>query len=187
MFDTWWNSLNLPLQVFYAMGILSLVALLIQMALSVFGGMDQDYSPGEMDHGSGLSFFSIRGVTAFFTGFGWTGAIVMKAGGGITAAIAAGTLTGGVLMFTIYFLMRSMLRLQSNGALDFNNAIGRTGTVYVTIPPGQRAGGQVELLLQGRLTMAEALQKGDQPLRPGDKVTVVSKIGHSTLIVEPLS
>jgi hypothetical protein len=187
VFDTWWNTLNLELQVFYGLGIISLVVLLIQMLLSVFAGMDHDYDVGGGDHGSGIGFFSIRGVTAFFTGFGWTGALMLKNGYGVTAAIIAGTLVGGALMFGIFLLMKSMMRLQSNGTLDFNNAIGQIGTVYVTIPASQKAGGQVELLLQGRLTMAEALSRGAEPLHPGTKVTIVEKIGHATLIVEPLS
>lgn len=184
--ETWWNELNLELQIFYAIGIIALLVLLIQLLLSIFGGMDDSYEIGQGDHGSGLSFFSIRGVTAFFTGFGWSGVIALKAGFGVIAAIAIGTAVGFVLMLGIFLLMKSMLRLQSSGTLDFSNAVGKIGTVYVTVPGNKKAGGQVELLIQGRLTMADALSRGDEPLRPGTKVTVVEKIGHATLIVEPL-
>jgi len=187
--ETWWNALNLELQIFYGIGILALFALLIQLVLSVFFGhmdADADFSNAG-DHGSGLSIFSIRGVTAFFVGFGWAGVIAIKAGTGLIGAITIGTLAGGALMLGIFVMMRSMLRLQSNGALDYSNAIGQTGSVYVTVPSEMKPGGQVELLLQGRLTMAEALFRGSEPLRPGTKIKVIEKIGHSTLIVEPLS
>lgn len=184
--ETWWNELNLELQIFYAIGIVALLVLMIQLVLSIFGGMDDGYDVGHGDHGSGLSFFSIRGVTAFFVGFGWSGVIALKAGFGVIGAIAVGTGVGVLLMAGIFLLMKSMLRLQSNGTLDFANAIGKVGTVYVTIPADKKAGGQVELLIQGRLTMADALSRGTEPLRPGTKVTIVEKIGHSTLIVEPL-
>lgn len=185
--ETWWNALNLELRVFYGIGIIALFVLLIQLVLSIFGGMDDGYDMDHGGHASGLSFFSIRGVTAFFTGFGWSGVIALKAGLGLLPAIAIGVAVGGALMLGIFLLMTSMLRLQSNGTLDFSNAVGQVGTVYVTIPGGQKAGGQVEVLFQGRLTMADALFRGAEPLRPGTKVTVVEKIGHSTLIVEPLS
>lgn len=184
--ETWWNELNLELQIFYAIGIIALLVLLIQLALSVFGGMDDTYEIGHGDHGDGLSFFSIRGVTAFFVGFGWSGVISLKAGVGVIGAIAIGTAVGLLLMIGIFLLMKSMLRLQSSGTLDFANAVGQVGTVYVTIPADRKAGGQVELLIQGRLTMADALSRGVEPLRPGTKVTIVEKIGSSTLIVEPL-
>jgi len=127
--ETWWNELNLELQIFYAIGIVALLVLMIQLVLSIFGGMDDGYDVGHGDHGSGLSFFSIRGVTAFFVGFGWSGVIALKAGFGVIGAIAVGTGVGVLLMAGIFLLMKSMLRLQSNGTLDFANAIGKVGTV----------------------------------------------------------
>lgn len=185
--ETWWNALNLELRIFYAIGILAIFVLLIQLVLSLFGGMDDGYDVSDGDHGSGLSFFSIRGVTAFFVGFGWAGVIAIKAGLGLLPAIGIGAGVGAALMLGIFLLMTSMLRLQSNGTLNYANAIGQIATVYVTVPAAQKAGGQVELLLQGRLTMADALSRGSEPIRPGTKVTVIEKIGHSTLIVEPLA
>lgn len=186
MFDSWWDALNLELRVFYGIGVIALLVLLLQLALSVFGGMDDHDFDHSGDHSSGLSFFSIRGVTAFFVGFGWSGVIALKAEWGLVAAIAVGLVVGLALMLGIFLLMTSMLRLQSNGSLDFANAIGMVGTVYVTIPAKQKAGGQVEVLFQGRLTMADALSRGEESLSPGTKVTVVEKIGHATLVVEPL-
>lgn len=185
--ESWWAALNLELRVFYGIGIIALFCVIIQLVLSIFGGMDDSPEAADGSHGSGLSFFSIRGVSAFFVGFGWAGVIALKAGFGLFPAIALGILVGAILMLGIFLLMTSMLRLQSNGTLDYSNAIGQTGTVYVTIPAGQKAGGQVELMLQGRLTMADALFRGTEPLRPGTKVMVIEKIGHSTLIVQPLS
>lgn len=187
MFDTWWNALNLELQVFFGLGIIALAVLFVQLIFSLFGGMDHDYDLDPSDHSSGLSFFSIRGITAFFVGFGWTGVIVLRAGHSVGAAILAGSAVGFSLMVLIFLMMKSMLRLQSSGTLDYNNAIGQIGSVYVTIPPNQQSGGQVEVLLQGRLTMADALSRSSEPLRPGTKIKVIEKIGHSTLVVEPLS
>jgi len=114
-----------------------------------------DFTPG--DHSSGLGLFSIRGITAFFVGFGWTGIIALKAGYSLTVAIIFGILAGGILMGGMLVLLRTLLGLQSSGTLDYANAIGQIGTAYTTIPPNQKAGGQVEVLIQGRLSMAEAL------------------------------
>ncbi len=86
----------------------------------------------------------------------------------------------------IFLMMRAMLRLQSSGTLDYNNAVGEVATVYVTVPAFQKAGGQIEVLIQGRLTVAEALHKGGTPLSPGTKVRVVETLGRSTFVVEPL-
>lgn len=187
--NNWWDALNFNLQVFYGIAIIAMVALLLQMFLTLFMGLDD---AGGMDggdvssHDSGMSIFSVRGITAFFTGFGWTGVILTKRGLGLPPTLAISLVVGTALMLAIYLMMRSFMRLQSSGTLDYGNAVGQMGTVYLTIPPVQRSGGQIETMIQGRLVTAEALQKGTLPLKPGTKVKVVERIGSSTLIVEPL-
>jgi membrane protein implicated in regulation of membrane protease activity len=157
--ELWWQALNLELQIFYGIGILALLALVLQFVLLFFGGFDDATDLGDAggvgDHGSGLGIFSFRGITAFFLGFG-------------------------------FLLMRSMMRLQSSGTLNYQNAVGEVATVYVTIPAEGKAGGQVEVMIQGRLSVAEALHKGVTAIAPGTKVKVVEMIGRSTLVVEPL-
>lgn len=183
----WWDSLNFGLQVFYGIAIISLFSLVIQIVLSLFMGMDDGLGDvGHGDHSSGLSIFSIRGVTAFFLGFGWTGVICTKAGMSLPLTLVLAVAVGGALMLAIFFLMLSFLRMQSSGTLDYANAVGQMGTVYVTIPPGRKSGGQIETMIQGRLVTAEALHAGDEALSPGTKVKVIEKIGSSTLIVEPI-
>ncbi len=182
--NAWWDALNFELQLFYGIAVVALAVLGIQVILSLFMGMDDGMDVG--DHDSGMGIFSIRGITAFFTGFGWTGVICTKQGFGLPLTVFLALLVGGTMMVAIFVMMRALMRLQSSGTLDYGNAVGQMGTVYLTIPPVQRAGGQVETLIQGRLVTAEALQKGSVPLQPGTKVKVVERIGSSTLIVEPL-
>ncbi|MES2980799.1 MAG: NfeD family protein [Verrucomicrobiota bacterium] len=185
--NSWWDALNFNLQVFYGIAIVALIVLSFQMITTIFFGMDHGVDSFDIaDHDSGMGIFSVRGITAFFTGFGWTGVICTKRGLDLIPTVAIAFVVGFGLMLGIYLMMRSLMRLQSNGKLDYANAVGQIATVYLTVSPVQRAGGQVEVMIQGRLTTAEALQKGGEPLPPGTKVKVVDKIGSSTLIVEPL-
>ena len=185
--NNWWENLNFELQMFYAIAIIALVALFFQVIMSVVFGMEHGADMADVgNHDSGMGIFSVRGVTAFFTGFGWTGVVCTKQGLGLPVTLAIAFVVGSGLMIAIFLMMRAFMRLQSNGNIDYGNAVGQLGTVYVTIPPVQRSGGQVETMIQGRLVTAEALQKGSQPLQPGTKVKVVERIGSSTLIVEPL-
>lgn len=185
--QSWWDALNFDLQIFYGIAILALIVLCFQMIMTLFFGMDDASSGFDIaHHDSGMGIFSVRGITAFFTGFGWTGVICTKGGLALIPTVIIAFVVGFSLMLIIYLMMRSLMRLQSNGKLDYSNAVGQIATVYITISPVQRAGGQVEVMIQGRLTTVEALQKGSQPLAPGTKVKVVDKIGSSTLIVEPL-
>jgi hypothetical protein len=183
--QSWWDALNFDLQIFYGIAIVSLIVLSFQMILTLFFGMN-DGGFEIADHDSGMGVFSVRGITAFFTVFGWTGVICTRRGLDLIPTVAIAFVVGFGLMLIIYQMMRSFMRLQSNGKLDYSNAVGQIATVYLTISPVQRAGGQVEVMIQGRLVTAEALQKGSQPLAPGTKVKVVNTIGATTLVVEPL-
>lgn len=185
--QSWWDALNFDLQIFYGIAIIALIVLSFQMILTLFFGMDDGTDAFDIgQHDSGMGIFSVRGITAFFTGFGWTGVICTKRGLDLIPTVAIAFFIGFGLMLMIYLMMRSFMRLQSNGKLDYSNAIGQIATVYLTVSPVQRPGGQVEVMIQGRLVTAEALQKGSQPLAPGTKVKVVDQIGAATLIVEPL-
>jgi hypothetical protein len=185
----WWNSLLIEKQIFYAIGIFSLAVLLLQILLTLVGvgHHDADFS-GHGDHDSGMGLLTVRTVTAFFVGFGWAGVIMLNKGYSMIAAIGAGAATGAAFLLGTAFLIRNLLRLQSSGGnVDYNNAIGSVGTVYVTIPGAEAGGGQVELNVQGRLMMVDAYTKAASTLRPSSKVKVVGLIGGSTLLVEPLT
>jgi hypothetical protein len=186
----WWVSLLIEKQIFYAIGLFSLGVLLLQILLTLVGvghHADADFS-GHGDHDTGIGLLTVRTVTAFFVGFGWTGAIMLNRGYSITPAIAAGTAVGAAFLLATWFLIRNLLRLQSGGGnIDYNNAIGSVGTVYTTIPAAEAGGGQIELMIQGRLMMAEAYTKATWNLKPNSKAKVIALIGGSTLLVEPLT
>lgn len=191
--NAWWDGLNFELQLFYGIGIVALAALLLQMVLMIFLGFDDAFDLGATDgvalgdHDSGMSIFSVRGVTAFFVGFGWAGVICLKQGLGLPLSVIIAFLFGLGMMVAIFLMMKSFMRLQESGTLDYGNAVGVIGSTYLTIPPAQGNGGQVEIMIQGRLVTAEALQRGTLPIHPGTKVRVLERIGSSTLVVEPLS
>jgi hypothetical protein len=186
----WWSSLLIERQIFYAIGSFALLILLIQMLLTLVGvdshHGDADLS-GHVGHDSGIGLLTIRTVTAFFVGFGWGGAIILNRGYPLSAAIAGGALVGGAFLLGTWFLIRNLLRLQSSGNVNYANAIGTVGTVYTTIPASQAGGGQLELMIQGRLMMAEAYTTAAHELKPASKARVVALIGETTLVVEPLA
>lgn len=185
----WWNSLFVEKQIFYAIGIVSISILLIQILLTIVGieAHHGDADLAQSDHESGLGLVTVRTVTAFFVGFGWTGVIILNHGHSVPVAIVGGIGTGLAFLIATALLIRNLLRLQSSGNLDYRNAIGVVGTVYTTIPAAETGGGQLELMLQGRLIMAEAYTKSERVLKPNSKARVVALIGQSTLMVEPLT
>ncbi|MEM1223012.1 MAG: hypothetical protein AAGH40_09635 [Verrucomicrobiota bacterium] len=190
----WWDALTTELKVFYGIGILALLVVATQMMLTLFG-FDSDGSAdgafdvnlGDVDHGSGIGLFSSQTLAAFFLGFGWVGVAAIKSG---FSVLVGGLLAFGfglLAMFGMLYMLRGLLRLQSKGNLDYQNAVGSEATVYVTIPGGDEdGGGQIELMLQGRLTTAQARKTTEGALKPGDRVRIVDVSKQNTYTVEPL-
>ncbi len=184
--DTWWNSLIFPLQIFYGTGLVAGIALAIEVILTLFGLNHHNLPDASADHPDQLGMLSVRTITGFFFGFGWSGVIALKSGLGLVVAILVACAVGTSFLFCIYLLMRALFSLRSSGTLDYKNAVGKIATVYVTVPPNRTGGGQVEVLIQGRLQTISCMTAHTAPLAPRTKVKVVALIDQGTLEVQPL-
>jgi uncharacterized membrane protein len=184
----WWNSLNNPAQIFWLIAIASSIIQILMFAMSFVGGHDFDHSNGGTDVGDsveGVKLVSVRAIIAFFVGFGWTGGLMLGRGATMVPTLAASMGVGVIFMMVIFLIMRIMMSLRSDGTLDFQNAVGLTGHVYVTIPASRSGHGQVEILLQGRLTTVQAVTKVDHPLPQSTPVTVTAIENGNLLVVAP--
>jgi membrane protein implicated in regulation of membrane protease activity len=192
----WWSGLNFSLQVFYGIGILATAILVIQLIMTLLGvdgdGMADadgfDAVGGDADvvsgHDSGLQILSTRTVVAFLAGFGWTGVIALQAGRSMTSAVLIALGVGILLMMAIFSLMRGLYSLRQSGTIDYRNAVGEVGTVYVRVPPAGEGAGQIQVLVQGRLATVAAANRRAEPIASGAKVRVVGLMGSNLLEVE---
>ena len=89
-------------------------------------------------------------------------------------------------MMAMYYILRSMLRLQSKGNLDYNNAVGSEAVVYVTIPGSDKDGGQIEVTIQDRMRTAPARSVAPGELKPGQRVRVTGMLGATSFVVEEI-
>lgn len=135
--------------------------------------------------GAGLQLVSLRGIIALFAVGGWVGLALLRSGMDRGLAVLLAVAAGALAMLLTALILKSFLRLQYNGSLDVKNAIGLSGTVYLTIPPVRSASGKVTLLLQERLAELEAVTDCELPIKTGAEVVVVGISGKTTLIVQP--
>lgn len=192
----WWESLDIAQQIFYGLGIVSLCLLVLQFIMTFMGLGDHDSGmPDTIDgdlsgmdaHDSGLGFLSFRSITAFFAGFGWAGVAAHSSGLPFWLTVLIAIVTGIIFMCVIYYTMYAFVKMQASGTLNYRNGLGEIASVYVTIPARRSGSGQIEILIQGRRTTAEALTSSAEPIAPATKVKVVDLVGRSTFLVEPIS
>ncbi|MXX61044.1 MAG: hypothetical protein F4112_14730 [Holophagales bacterium] len=180
--SSWWGSLEGAYRVFYALGIVSALALLVQVILTVFG-LDDLFDAAD---GDGVSLLSLRTVSGFLAGFGWTGVVMMRAGYSTLAASIGGTVVGLLFAGLLFLIMRVMMGLRHSGTIDYRNAVGVAGKVYAPIGASLEKPGQVEVLVQGRLRTVAAMTRHDQDLPTLARIRVVDLLDQNTLLVAPL-
>ena len=190
----WWQNLGqeVPdhasgLKIFYTIGIISGAILSIQMVMSLIGAeTDFDVDGAGVGEGGDTGLFSIRSVGAFFTGFGWTGVAMLQHGYSTGAATFAATLVGLIFLGMVFYLMRYIFSLREEGTLNYSNAIGEIGTVYLPIPPKRKGIGQIEVLVQGRMRTVRAVTDHDKKIGNRVAVRVSDLVDQQTLLVELL-
>lgn len=186
----WWTTLT-PASQFYwtvaigatALQFLLLLGVMIGGAPDLDHGADMSDSPGDL--ASGVKLLSLRALVAFALGFGWAGVLTLREGWPLFQATLVALASGTVFMGLVFGAMRLLYSMRDDGTLDYNNAVGLTGKVYVTIPPTRGGIGQVEILLQGRLVMAQAITEADRALHQNEFIKVTAIEGMTTLVVAP--
>jgi len=122
--------------------------IVVQIGLQLFGlgsdtdvdfdaDADVDFDGDGAAEGHGNVFFGIfsfKALAAFAGFFGLTGLALMDGGHapGMRIAMAAGA--GFASMVVVAWLMRGLAKLGQSGTLNLNNAVGKTGTVYLRVP-----------------------------------------------------
>jgi membrane protein implicated in regulation of membrane protease activity len=160
-------------------------------------GLDADGSPGADHHqiaddvdtkiGGSSWFFgvlSFRTVVAALTFFGLAGMAGNAGDMPQSASLAIAVVIGLASMYAVHWMMVSISRLKAEGTVHIQNALGKTGTVYLKIPGQNSGAGKVTLSLQNRTVEYSATTANDE-IPTGTPVVVTKIIGSNTLEVAP--
>jgi membrane protein implicated in regulation of membrane protease activity len=136
---------------------------------------------------SDVSFklLSLQGLAAFFTMFGLVGLAMEQAEASEVISLLAAVSAGAFSVWAIQKLFVGMGKLQSKGNIDLNNAIGTEGTVYLAISTPER--GKVEINIQNRLRIVDAVTESGEPIQTGERVRVLKVMDSNVLVVEPVA
>jgi membrane-bound ClpP family serine protease len=174
-------------KIYLYIAIAATMIFVIQLILTVFGLTHDadishvDASHHDSSHGMGnFPLISVRGVVGFFAMFGWIGKAMLNAGCSKPVTLLVSVLIGVATNFIVSTFMFLMARMASQGNMDLNNAIGKTGNVYIEIPKGGI--GKVMVIFQGEKQEVKAKTSGEG-LMPGSSIKVTA-VQDGVLIVE---
>lgn len=181
----WWTGLTFAKQLFYGIAIFATLMAVLQAVLLMIG-VDGHDTLDVHDGLDGSSIFSVKPLTGFFLGFGWAGGLSLDAGLSVPLSTLIATACGSALLAGSVMLIRSMLKLASDGTMRIEHAVGAVATVYVGLPAARGSGGQVIVSFDGRQETLPALNTADRVVPSGEKVKVTQVLDGRTLLVEPL-
>jgi hypothetical protein len=135
-------------------------------------------------HGTTRLFgvLSFRTVTAALAFFGLCGLAAQAAEASTGQTLLAAAAGGAVAMAAVYWMMRGLRQLGAEGTVRIQGALGRYGSVYLTVPGNDAGCGKIQLNLQNRTMDYLAVTPGPE-LPTGTKVVVVGIVNPTTLEV----
>ena len=140
-------------------------------------GLDADVDHGDAghDHQSGLGkVLTFQAIVSFLAFFGVGGLAALDARQHPATVVGIALTTGFVAVVVLGWLLRFLRRLNTDGTVQMNQAVGMEGTVYLRIPADDGGEGKIFLPIQGRTIEVTARTPGPE-LAPGEPV-VVSRI-----------
>lgn len=186
----WWNSLSEVSKIFSAVAIPATAIMLIQTLLLFFGvgadtDIDGDGIPDDVGD-AGFSMFSLRALVAFFSVGGWAGLVSNCYRLPLAASVAISLAAGAAAFLGMALLFRNAMKLQDSGNIELSGAVGKTGRVYIPVPPRGEGRGKINLTLQNRLCEIEAICEEEAAIPTGESVVVLSLCDSETVVVKRL-
>jgi len=144
--------------------------------------VDTGVDAGHVDSDIGFRLLSMHGLSAFFMMFGLVGlALYRQSQAGVVISIIGAVAAGIISVWVISKIFQGALQMQSSGTLKTSDAVGSTGTVYLSIPKGGT--GRVSLNFQNRLREFDATGQNGIEVPTGTPIRVV-QVNANILVVE---
>ncbi len=126
---------------------------------------------------AGLRLFTVRGIFAFLALGGWTGVFCLETGMNPVLAIFIAFVVGAASLYLHAKMMQSMMSLQESGNIDYRKALGRSASVYLTIPASGGGQGKINVELSGALGEYSAVTNQKHAIKTGAIVRIVDLMG----------
>lgn len=198
MISEWFNQLDPILRMYWGIAIFASIVVLMQTCLSFIGtgdvdtgdvdvdfDADTDADADSLDNVGAMHLLSIRNVFYFLLGFGWAGISLWNTIPNPFVLGFVAVLVGCLFVGIFLFIYRQMMKLQSNGAFDINDSVGKVCDVYLRIPAKGQGLGKVQISFNGSVQELDARSSGEQ-ISSGAKVQVLRVIDKKVLEVEPV-
>ena len=188
----WFQALSGLQQAFAAAALAGSILFLFQLVLMLVGGHGADaHAPGmeashdvaHADSDTAFRLLSLQGATTFVMVFGFAGFAMSRGSGyGAVPSLVVAFGLGFAAMWLVAKTFAVFRGLQSSGTLDLQNAVGQAGRIYLGVKPD--VPGKIEVTIQGRLQIFDAVSETGEPLPTDTRVVVVRVESQNVMVVK---
>jgi hypothetical protein len=150
---------------------------------------DHDFHTGACDADHGASWFagalSLRAITSAVMLFGLCGMFATSSGRGVGNSLGLALLGGVGGLVLVAQLMKMLHGLAEEGNVRIERSVGKSASVYLTVPGNRANAGKIQLRLQNRTVEYQAITAHPDPLPTGACVKVVAVVNSDTVEVSP--
>lgn len=199
--EAWWSGISGFEKFFWTLAIPFTALFIMQMGMLIIGldssmdtpdindsiDIDIDIDADtdiDLDPNVPLKLITMRNIIIFLTIFSWTGIMGVRHGYSKTLTIALGIILGAVVIVILSSVYKLIFKLTESGNINFKNAIGAVGEVYLTVRDNGKEGGKIQVIFQSSLKEVPAITYGME-LKTGTKIKVIGIEGN-VLVVKAL-
>lgn len=199
----WWEAMSAFKQIMFVLASASTFVMIVFIILMLIGFDGSDSFDGDVDVDvdlpdgdeindvplvalSGLKILTIRGILAFIAVGCWTAFGLADSMNHVLGSFI-GAIAGAIAAYLLAIAFRASLRLESEGNLNYKNAVGKIGIVYIKVPKSNTGVGKVNLTFQERYTEIDAITNETEDLKTGTPVEVVGLHSETTIIVKKVA
>ena len=172
------------LRVFWYIAIFATIIFAALMLMAFAGGgdahdldgMDTDVDQG----GDDFQAFSFRNLINFLLGFSWGGIGLYHHISSKPALVIIALSVGAAMVYFFFQIMRVIVGLGRDQTVKPEEAAGKTGQVYLTIPAKRSGKGKILISLGGATREFDAVTDGET--LPNGAQIVVTKVLEETLM-----
>ena len=181
----WWEALTLLQKIFVGSAIPSSLFIILTFAFSCITlEAEMHFGNFDLDLDDPFGIFNLRGLMSFLSIGGLAGYGLTISNFSDPIAIVGALASGLIAGKSTTALMNYLMKTNYNGNIKPENAIGKRGEVYLTIPANGKDQGKVNVLVQGKLVEFDAITNKGVELKTGDTIAVIDIKEGNVLVVE---
>ena len=143
----------------------------------------KSHSHNKQARPSGFKLLTTMTLAAAIMGGGFAGLATFRStGDNLFAAIIAAGIFGFIFMFTFAWLMRFIFTLSEHGTITVGDALYETAVVYISVPGKRGGGGEVKVLVNGRIRYFRA-ETDEETIPSGEEVYIIDDQPADGLVI----